>query len=100
MNLITQNYIKHNSLYVAENENQVVLLGYELCLTKTEYKILKTLVQNTSAPLSAEQISSIANLELTKENVAFHVSSINKKAKCIYSRALIKNITKNGYFLN
>ena len=100
MNLTTPNYIKHNHLYIAENEKQVILLGYKLELTKTEYMILKALAQSKDSTLSAEQISSISGLELTKENVAYHISSINKKAKCIYSRALIKNIAKIGYFLN
>ena len=97
---IEQKYIKHNQLYIAENENVVILLGYELNLTKTEYQILKALAENGDSPLSNEQISSVTGLNLSKENLAFHVFNINHKAKFIGNRILIKNIAKIGYFLN
>ena len=97
--LIKQKYICNKHLYVSKEENSVILLGYKLNLTKTEYLIIKALAQDSSSPLSAQQIASLTELEISKENIAFHISNINKKAKCISNRLLIKNITKLGYFL-
>ena len=98
--MIKSNYIKYNQLYIAEDENQVILLGYKLELTKTEYQIIKILIKNGNSPVSAEQFSIETGMDLSKENVAFHISSINRMAKFIGKRMLIKNITKIGYFLN
>ena len=100
MNTIPQKYITYKHLYISGNENHVIFLGYELSLTKTEYLVLKTLVKSNNSPISAEQIASQTELELSKENVSFHISSINRKAKLISNRILVKNIAKIGYFLN
>ena len=97
---MNEKYITYEYLSIAKNENLVIFLGYRLTLTKTEYLILKTLVSQAPSPLSAENIAGQTELELSKENIAFHVSSINRKAKIISGRILIKNITKIGYFLN
>ena len=94
-----QIYIHRKQVYVNKNENQAIYFGYELTLTKTEYLILKAIADSSNSPLSAEQISAQTGIELSKENVAFHISSINKKAKIISNRTLIKNIAKIGYFL-
>ena len=95
--MIKSNYVKCNHLYVAEND--IIYLGYKLELTKTEYQIIEVLIKSGSSPISAEQISIETGLDLSKENVAFHISSINRKAKFIGNRILIKNISKIGYFL-
>ena len=86
--------------HVSIEENDVIFLGYKLVLTKTEYGILKELIESAGTPLSTEEISSKINIELSKENIRFHISSINKKAKIISNRKLIKNFAKNGYFLS
>ena len=93
-------YLHYKHLYLNPNKNEVIFLGYNLNTTKTEYSILRALMENTRSPLSAEEISHITSSELSKENIAFHISNINNKAKIIGNRPLIKNITKNGYFLN
>ncbi len=97
---MNKEFITYEYLSVAKNENLVILLGYKLSFTKTEYLILKALASNGGSPLSAEQIANETGLELTKEKIAFHISSINKKTKSISERILVKNITKIGYFLN
>lgn len=96
----TQDYINLKNLLVHKSANTVFLLGYRLILTKTEYAILKALSENAYSTLSCEMIADITLLELSKENIAFHVFNINKKAKSISNRILIKNISKIGYFLN
>ena len=93
---INQTSYKHLHL----EEDNVIFLGYKLTLTKTEYSILKVLINSGNSPVSIEQLCEQTGLNLSKENVAFHVFSINKKAKIISNRVLIKNLAKNGYFLN
>ena len=100
MNVFEEQYIHVNQLYIAENENRVIYFGYKLPLTKTEYLILKAIAKGNNSPISAEQISIQAELGISKENVAFHISGINRKAKSISNRILIKNIAKIGYFLH
>ena len=94
----TTNQITYKHIIIEEND--VIFLGYKLVLTKTEYGILKELIESAGTPLSTEEISSKINIELSKENIRFHISSINKKAKIISNRKLIKNFAKNGYFLS
>ena len=85
---------------IDQTNRKVVYLGYDLKATKTEYQLLLALSNNGNSPLSAEQISSLSGVNFTKESLAFHVLSINNKAKTIGNRPLIKNIAKIGYFLN
>ena len=95
-----ENYICYKSLALDEYENHVVFLGYELKTTKTEYAILHALIKRHGKPLSAEELSAITALDLTSERLSYHIFNINEKAKAIGERPLIKNIAKNGYFLN
>ena len=96
----TETYIKYKHLFVDKTEKEVFLLWYNLYATKTEYSILCALLDNIKAPIFADQIIAIANLDFDKSNLAFHISNINSKAKVIGNRPLIKNIVKIGYFLN
>ena len=93
-------YLKYKHLYLLPEEEAFIYLGYRLKLTKSEYKILYALIQSPKKPISAEQIALQCELEYNKENVVYHISSINSKAKAIGNRVLIKNIAKKGYFLN
>ena len=93
-------YISYKQLIIYLDQKKSVLLGYDFSLTKTEYTILKILIQEPQKPLSPELIIEKSCLDLNKENVVFHISSINRKAKIITNRILIKNFSKNGYFLN
>ena len=86
--------------HISIEEDMVILLGYRLVLTKTEYSILKALIESAITPLSSKDFCTKIGIELSKESISFHVSNINKKAKTISNRKLIKNFAKNGYFLN
>ena len=96
----TKYYIQHKHLYLNESQNEAVFLGYKLDTTNMEYLILKTLAINSKKPLSLEKICELSDQSFTKSTLSYHVSNINKKAKAIGGRPLIKNITKIGYFLN
>ncbi len=93
-------YISYKHLFLDVDAKSAIYLGYPMEITQTEYGVLYALVSKPRAPLSPEEICRISSLNLSKENVSFHVSRINAKAKCIGNRALIKNMSKTGYFLN
>ena len=92
------NKIKYK--HISIEEDMVILLGYRLVLTKTEYGILKVLIENADTPLLPDEIYAKIGIELSKESISFHISNINKKAKTISNRKLVKKFAKNGYFLN
>ena len=93
-------WLKHNYLSISTTARIVILMGYKLPVTKTEYLILNALMHSKGSPLSADQISNLIGYELSSRCLAFHVFNINSKAKLISNRILIKNIAKMGYFLN
>ena len=95
-----KSYISYKHLYIDEDGTQVIFLGYDMCATKTERAIIEVLVKNPNNPISAEDIISSIGIEMGRENLVFHISGINKKARAIGNRPLIKNINKIGYFLN
>ena len=82
------------------DEDKVIFLGYQLILTKTEYSILKALIDSADTPLLPDEICAKIGIELSNKNISFHISNINKKAKIISNRKLVKKFAKNGYFLN
>ena len=98
--MTSSNYVSYKHLHLDLNSRKAILLGYELPLTKTEYKVLGALIQSPKKPLKAEQIIEFSSLEISDKNLVYHISCINKKAKSISNRILIKNLAKNGYFLN
>ncbi|MBR2381614.1 MAG: winged helix-turn-helix domain-containing protein [Clostridia bacterium] len=93
-------YTNYKHLYISEDKEEIIYLGYRLKLTKSEYKILKILTKNPKKPIPAEQIANQCELDCSKESIVYYISSINSKAKVIGNRILIKNIAKKGYFLN
>ncbi len=98
--LVKPTEIHYKQLYITSNKRDTVLLGYKFELTNTEHTVLLAIAENRNNPISSEQIANRMNIDLSKENLAFHISNINRKAKIITNRVLIKNIAKNGYFLN
>jgi DNA-binding response OmpR family regulator len=93
-------YINYKHLYLSQENEIVIYLGYNLKLTKIEFNILKAIMQNPRKPISSEQIADFCAFDCSKENIVYHVSKINSKTKAIGNRILIKNIAKKGYFLN
>ncbi len=90
----------YSRLYVGNSRAEVLYLGYPLDLTKKEYLILYTLLENAPKHLSAKELIAITDTSMTEKNVVYHVSSINRKAKSIGKRKIIQNRSKKGYFLN
>ena len=84
--------------HLSVNDSAVYLLGYELCLTPNEKKIL--LLVADGGATSRELLAQITHLRVVGiGNIAAHIASINKKAKQIGGRRLI--VSQNGkYILN
>lgn len=87
-------------LWVGDNRKSIVYLGYPLKLTEYEYLVLKALWDNRGQVLSPERISEITGGKVEHIYVTYHVFGINRKSREIGDRSIVKNIAKNGYFLN
>jgi DNA-binding response OmpR family regulator len=99
MNIIKE-YISYKHLCIDDCDKMVVLLGYKLNVTKTEYQVLFHLVSHNNKPISASLLSAYTGENFSKEKLTRTVFNINRKAYPISKRKLIKNIAKIGYFLN
>lgn len=82
------------------SKDQVFYLGYPLELTDTEFAIVRLLTRLGGNALRGEIISRLCSSSTNAACVSIHICNINKKAKSIGGRALIKNDLKKGYFLN
>ena len=72
---------------IIEEEETVYLLGFELKLTKTEYKLLCSIANGEKA--SPEELLGLLRENAKLENIYAHINAINKKAKAISGRKLI-----------
>ncbi len=98
--LMDSQYISRKYLHLGADKDDVIYLNYKIKCTKTEYTILKVFVTSRSKYLTPLEIIEISGLNISQENVIYHISSINSKAFAIGGRKLVKNQAKKGYFLN
>ncbi len=70
-----------------DDSEHVFLFGYELSLSPTEYKILRSLAEH--GDLSADALTKLCALSCGHCGVAVHISAINAKAEQISERRLI-----------
>ena len=84
--------------YIDSDNGYAVLLGYIMPLTKTEFSILNR-VARAEEYISAEAIQAeiLDGRNITLGNIAVHICNINKKAKRISGRDLIKTRRYKGY---
>ena len=73
--------------FLVIDSETVYLLGIELKLTKTEYKLLYSIANGEKS--SPDELLSLLRENAKLENVYAHINSINKKAKAISGRKLI-----------
>ena len=87
--------------YIDTDNSYAVLLGYIMKLTKSEFAILKHIDEGEGF-VSASQLleGALADKGITLGNIAVHVCNINKKAKAISGRPLIKVRRFKGYRLS
>lgn len=68
-------------------DNEVRLVGFPLYLTPTEKKLLTLITERGEA--STELLCSLLNEGVSRQNVAVHISSINRKAQLVSGRKLV-----------
>ena len=92
------------SLRINPEANDLILLGYRLKLTKTEFRLMLLLINHPDLVFSPNEIVWLAFSHLktkpSPNQIAVHICNINKKATDISGNKLIMNIYKKGYTLN
>ncbi len=78
------------------SDRRVFFRGHELCLTKTEYRIVRLLFHAQGQYFSAEEIAA-ACFEGSGSTVSTHASSINRKARYMTEMPLIETRRYHGY---
>ena len=90
----------YRHLYVGSTKSNVFYLGYPLSLTDTEFAILRILTISCGNTLSPTEISNYCALSGSEKSITLHIHNINRKARDIGGRNLVKNTKNEGYFLN
>lgn len=90
----------YKHLYVGNTKSDVFYLGYPLSLTDTEFAILRILTVSCGNTLSPKEISNYCALSGSEKSITLHIHNINRKARDIGGRNLVKNNKNEGYFLN
>lgn len=65
---------------------RVVLVGYPLKLSPTERRLLGAICRKDTA---IDELSLLLNEGVSRQNVAVHISSINRKAEAVSGRKLV-----------
>ena len=88
----------NSSLFRVNEDSSMFLLGYTIRLTPMEHKVICLLYQNQDG-ISTQQMASLlfSDKDISKRNIAVHICNINKKAKRISGRVLIKGNRRYGY---
>ena len=63
-----------------------MLLGFPLKLSPTELKLLTAICERD---MTVEELSSLLNEGVSRQNVAVHINSVNRKAELISGRRLV-----------
>ena len=92
--------VTFRKIFIDYDNCAIYYLGYRLHLTKSEFSVLKVIIENDPRTHTASDISNLCERNITPKSVLFHVHNINKKAFSIGKRVLISNKIKIGYFLN
>ena len=78
------------------NDNGIFLLGFPLKLSPTEQKLLVAICERDA---TSEELSTLLCEGVSRQNVAVHINSINRKAELISGRRLVI-FTNECYTLN
>ena len=78
------------------NDNCIFLLGFPLKLSPTEQKLLVAICERDA---TIEELSTLLCEGVSRQNVAVHINSINRKAELISGRRLVI-FTNECYTLN
>ena len=89
---------KSDFLSFPSGENSIIILGYKVKLTRTEYDILK-LVWESDGYVTSERIieKCLAHKDVTRGDVAIHIHNLNKRIEGITARKLVVGVRQKGY---
>ena len=89
---------KSDFLSFPSGENSIIILGYKVKLTRTEYDILK-LVWESNGYVTSERIieKCLAHKDVTRGDVAIHIHNLNKRIEGITARKLVVGVRRKGY---
>ncbi len=87
MPIVISNITDFQLLEMEKSSKSIILLGYQIKLTETEYRITELLF-SCNMPMHKEKISNILGINL--KSIPVHIASINKKALPISRRRLIE----------
>lgn len=84
--------------FLSINDEKVVLLGFPLKLSPTEQKLLTAICEKD---MTIEELSALLSEGVSRQNVAVHINSVNRKAELISGRRLVifsgEHYTLNPY---
>ncbi len=83
--------------FLVIDEKEAYLLGFELKLSKTRHRLLYEIAAH--GELSADELLALLDKDVSRGNVAVHISAINRAAKDISERKLVI-YEKHKYKLN
>ncbi len=83
-------------VFLNVNDNGIFLLGFPLKLSPTEQKLLVAICERDA---TIEELSTLLCEGVSRQNVAVHINSINRKAELISGRRLVI-FTNECYTLN
>ena len=90
--------MRYGHLVIKEESGRAYLLGYDLCLTPTEYKVLRAILEGGRVTLEA--LIELCDIKSCgRGNIPVHVCAINKKAQEISQRKLIL-YAEHNYYIN
>lgn len=96
-----QNYeLKYKELYLLNDYQTLMINNEEVKLTKTEYLILKELLQNTKRVVTKNtllDLISMDNLDCDENSLKVHISNIRKKMRKYTSNNYIEAVWGIGF---
>lgn len=97
------NIIEHNGLIINTDNNIATYNNNEIDLTKNEYRILLTLVQNKGKIVSREKLMEAlwsTDLFVDENTLTVNVTRLRKKLEKIGLEDLIRTKVKQGYIID
>ncbi len=90
--------MRYGHLLIDEERGKAYLLGYDMCLTPTEYKVLCEIARG--GKMSLDLLMELCELKKSgRGNIPVHVCAINKKAQNIAGRKLVL-YGEHNYYIN
>ncbi len=93
---MTDGFKDYFFLSIDEKHRKAYLLGYELKLTPTEFKILDLIFEHRQ--ISPDEMLPYLPVRCTRRSIPVHISAINKKAFAISGRPFIDNAKAKYFF--